>query len=91
MRKQERDHAKLKKKHELLQRERDLLVREKDQIQRTNDILVAEHGHLLEERHAGNDGLSFAIVTATNSSHMQGIVVNSFCLIIRQSHDQQIG
>ncbi|KAF9537889.1 hypothetical protein EC957_007531 [Mortierella hygrophila] len=52
MRKQERDHAKLKKKHELLQRERDLLAREKDRIQRTNDTMVAEHGQLLEERHA---------------------------------------
>ncbi|KAF9119734.1 hypothetical protein BGW39_011960 [Mortierella sp. 14UC] len=51
MRKQERDLAKLKKKHELLQRERDLLLREKDRIQQTNDTLVAEHGHLLEERH----------------------------------------
>ncbi|KAF8927746.1 hypothetical protein BGZ47_001963 [Haplosporangium gracile] len=52
MRKQERDHAKLKKKYELLQRERDLLAREKDRIQRTNDTLMLERGHLLEERHA---------------------------------------
>ncbi|KAF9294859.1 hypothetical protein BGZ88_003240 [Linnemannia elongata] len=52
MRKHERDHAKLKKKHELLQRERDLLARDKDRIQRANDTLVAEHRHLLEDRHA---------------------------------------
>ncbi|KAF9899421.1 hypothetical protein EC991_008918 [Linnemannia zychae] len=52
MRKQERDHAKLKKKYELLQRERDLLVREKDRIQQVNDTLVAEHEQSQEERHA---------------------------------------
>ncbi|KAF9087311.1 hypothetical protein BGX23_008210 [Mortierella sp. AD031] len=52
MRKQERDHAKLKKKFELLQREKDLLSREKDRLQRTNDSLTVEHGQLLEERHA---------------------------------------
>ncbi|KAG0278520.1 hypothetical protein BGZ95_003789 [Linnemannia exigua] len=58
MRKQERDHAKLKKKHELLQREKDLLAREKDRIQQTNDTLVAEHGNLLEERHADKVAIS---------------------------------
>lgn len=70
MRKHERDHAKLKKKHELLQRERDLLARDKDRIQRANDTLVAEHRHLLEDRHAGNNYLFLAIVIAMNSSHM---------------------
>ncbi|KAF9402830.1 hypothetical protein BGX21_008550 [Mortierella sp. AD011] len=50
MRKQERDHVRLKKKCELLQREKDLLHREKERLQKSNDVLVTERSQLLEER-----------------------------------------
>ncbi|KAF9178789.1 hypothetical protein BGZ51_007467 [Haplosporangium sp. Z 767] len=50
MRKQERDHLKLKKKFELLQREKDLLCREKERLQKNNDELLVERNHLMEER-----------------------------------------
>ncbi|KAF9414268.1 hypothetical protein BGZ94_000447 [Podila epigama] len=49
MRKQERDHTKLKKKLELLQREKDLVYRDKERLQKTNEALMAERNHLLEE------------------------------------------
>ncbi|KAG0023753.1 hypothetical protein BGZ80_008230 [Entomortierella chlamydospora] len=49
MRKQERDHVRLKKKCELLQREKDLLHREKERLQKSNDVLVTERSQLLEE------------------------------------------
>ncbi|KAI9240659.1 MAG: myosin-like coiled-coil protein-domain-containing protein [Podila humilis] len=49
MRKQERDHAKLKKKFELLQREKDLVYREKERLQKNSEALMAERNHLLEE------------------------------------------
>ncbi|KAF9359971.1 hypothetical protein BGX26_010899 [Mortierella sp. AD094] len=49
MRKQERDHVRLRKKCELLQREKDLLHREKERLQKSNDILVMERSQLLEE------------------------------------------
>ncbi|KAF9172631.1 hypothetical protein BGX20_005241 [Mortierella sp. AD010] len=53
MRKQERDHVRLKKKCELLQREKDLLHREKERLQKSNDVLVTERSQLLEERQVG--------------------------------------
>ncbi|KAG0208745.1 hypothetical protein BGX28_000366 [Mortierella sp. GBA30] len=58
MRKQERDHLKLKKKFELLQREKDLLIREKERLQKGNNLLLAERNQLLEERHG--DKISLA-------------------------------
>ncbi|KAG0003597.1 hypothetical protein BGZ79_000490 [Entomortierella chlamydospora] len=53
MRKQERDHVRLKKKCELLQREKDLLHREKERLQKSNDVLVTERSQLLEEHQVG--------------------------------------
>ncbi|KAF9114025.1 hypothetical protein BGX27_000293 [Mortierella sp. AM989] len=50
MRKQERDHIKLKKRSELLQREKDLLHREKERLQKSNDLLTMERSQHLEER-----------------------------------------
>lgn len=55
MRKQERDHAKLKKKFELLQREKDLVYREKERLQKNNEALMAERNHLLEEHLLGKE------------------------------------
>ncbi|KAF8935483.1 hypothetical protein BGZ58_004976 [Dissophora ornata] len=54
MRKQERDHMKLKKKCELLQREKEILHREKDRLQKSNDGLIAERSQYTEERQTEN-------------------------------------
>ncbi|KAG0052587.1 hypothetical protein BGZ83_002412 [Gryganskiella cystojenkinii] len=52
MRKQERDHLKLKKKFELLQREKDMIQREKDRLQQSNEALMAEREQLQEAQRA---------------------------------------
>jgi hypothetical protein len=61
MRKQERDHAKLKKKFELLQREKDLVYREKERLQKNNEALIAERNHLLEEHLLGKTRVFFFV------------------------------
>lgn len=68
MRKQERDHAKLKKKFELLQREKDLVYREKERLQKNNEALIAERNHLLEEHLLGKTRVFF-FCSAHESQH----------------------